>query len=759
MFAEAKTKLLLRALRIGVAGAILAGAPLLSQTQNQVPAAANAVAPQKLTLERVFASPGLTGPAPRALKISPDGTLVTLLRNRPDDRERYDLWAIDTTSGQARMLVDSAKVGTGAELTEAEKMQRERARIGSLKGIVAYDWAPDGKTILVPLDGDLYLATRDGAVTRLTDTAQGELNPAVSPKGGFVSFVRDGNLYVTSIADRGETKVTKDGGGLIHWGEAEFVAQEEMSRDTGYWWSPDDKRIAVARIDESPVGVVTRAAIGATGTRVYEQRYPAAGTPNVLIDLYLVNPDGSGLVKVDLGPETDQYLVRVDWSEDGKTLYVQRMTPDQKTLDMLAVNPATGTSSIVFTETQPKWINLSDGFRALKDGSLIWWSERDGHGHLYRFKGGAWTQITKGEWEVGELVGVDEAKGLLYFTGNRETPLEHHLYKTSYARPGKIDRLTEAGWWNGAKMDAKATRVVISRSNADQPPQVYLADTSGKRLSWIEQNEVTPDHPYAPYLADVVKPTYGTIKASDGSTLYYSLLTPKLEPGKRYPVFMEHYGGPHNQEVKRGWGSALDQYMVQQGWVVFQIDNRGSANRGKAFEDQIYHAMGTVEVADQFAGLDWIKAQPFVDPTKVATYGWSYGGYMTLKLLEAKPGAYAAGIVGAPVTRWELYDTFYTERYLGQPRGPGNAYPAAGALIDAPKITDPMLLIHGMSDDNVVFENATELMSVLQEKAVPFEMMVYPGYTHRVSGPKISVHVWTTIFDFLKRRGIAPDMP
>ncbi len=204
-------------------------------------------------------------------------------------------------------------------------------------------------------------------------------------------------------------------------------------------------------------------------------------------------------------------------------------------------------------------------------------------GHLYRFKAGAWTQITKGEWEVDALVGVDEAKGLLYFTGNRETPLEHHLYRTSYAKPGKIDRLTEAGWWNGAKMDEKATRVIVSRSNAGQPSQVYLADTSGKRLSWVEENRITPDHPYAPYYASLVKPSYGTIKAKDGTTLYYSLLTPRLEPGKRYPVFMEHYGGPHSQEVKVGWSGALDQYLVQMGWVVFRIDNRGSSNRGKAF--------------------------------------------------------------------------------------------------------------------------------------------------------------------------------
>ncbi len=730
-----------------------AGAALGALLLTPVPAQAQ----QQLTLERVFASPDLAGPQPRALHLSPDGALVTLLKPRADEKERLDLWAIDTRTGSERMLVDSKKTGSGAALSEAEKMQRERDRsVAGSTGITSYDWSPDGKSILVPVDGDLYLASLDGKVTRLTDTPDGELNGVVSPKGGFVSFVRGDNLFVQPIGGS-EKQLTQGASETLHWGEAEFVAQEEMDRRTGYWWSPDDARIAVARVDESPVGIVTRTAIGGEGTKVYQQRYPAAGTPNAIVDLFVMKADGSGQVQVDLGPDKDIYLARVHWSKDGRTLYVQRESRDQKLLDLLAVDPATGKARVILTETAESWINLSDNFTPLKDGSFLWWSEKTGHGHLYHVQGKRWTPLTSGEWEVRDIVGVDEAKGVVYFTGNRETPLEQQLYAAPLDKPGKATALTQGGWWNDAVMDGAASRIVVTRQNSDQPKQLYLADTSGKRLQWLSENALTGDHPYAPYVASHVKTQFGTVKAADGTTLHTKIMTPPMQPGKRYPVFMIHYGGPGGgRQVTNTWSGALNQYLVDRGWIVFAIDNRGTPDRGKAFEDPIYHAMGTVEVEDQLKGVEWLKAQPFVDPKRIATYGWSYGGYMSLKLLEKAPGTFAAAIAGAPVTKWELYDTHYTERYLGIPQAKPSAYPASDAIGEATKITDPLLLIHGMSDDNVVFDNATALMSTMQQGAVPFEMMAYPGQTHRVGGPGISVHLWRTIEGFLERRGIEP---
>jgi len=710
-------------------------------------------APQPLTLERLFASPSLSGPTPRLLRLSPDGRLATMLRNRPDDRDRYDLWGVDTATGQGRMLVDSSRVGSGAALSEEEMMRRERARLSGVRGIVNYAWSPDGQAILVPIDGDLYLAGLDGAVRRITNTPETELDAQVSRTGRYLSFVRGQNLYVIGADGTGERRLTEDGGGTISWGSAEFVAQEEMKRNTGHWWSTDDAWLAVARVDESPVQVVTRTAIGADGTRIYQQRYPAAGTPNALVDLYVMRPDGSGPVKVDLGADPDIYLARVDWRADGGALLVQRESRDQKRLDLLSVDPATGHSTILFTERSETWLNLHDNLKSLRDGSLIWSSERSGFSHLYRFDRGRWTQLTHGNWEVDSVAGVDEARHRVYFTGNLDTPLERQLYWVDYRRPAAPRRVTEAGWWNSVEMDEHASRALVTRSNPGQPPQVYLADAEGQRVAWIEENRLGASHPYAPYLAAHVQPSFGTIQAADGTELHYRMLSPPREPGRRYPVFLQVYGGPGaGRQATRAWGSPIQQYLVQHGWIVFSLDNRGSPDRGHAFETAIYHAMGGVEVQDQLAGVHWLQQQPYVDPHAIAVNGWSYGGYMTLRLLEAAPGTFAAGIAGAPVTRWELYDTHYTERYLGNPATDPAPYRTSDAITQADRIDDPLLLIHGMADDNVVFENSTALMAALQSRSRIFEMMVYPGATHGVPGEARQLHLWRTITDFLNRR-------
>ena len=726
-----------------------------------VPTAAHADAPPvtanqtatPLTIERVFASPSLNGAVPRGVKLSPDGRWLTVLRARADDRERYDLWGFDRKTGKWQMLVDSKALGSGKELSEAEKMQRERQRIGDLKGVVSYDWTADSSAILVPLDGDLFLVHLGGKTERLTQTSEAELNPAMSPKGGYVSFVRDQRMWAGKVGAEAVPITPAETADTVHWGEAEFVAQEEMARQAGYWWAPDDSRIAVERFDDAPVGIVTRTAIGAESTKTFQQRYPVAGSPNSLVTLHVMKPDGSGAVKVDLGADPDIYLARVDWAPDGKTLYVQRENRAQSKLDMLAVDPATGKAKVLFTETAAKgsWINLSASYRFLKDGSLIWWSERDGFGHLYRFKAGKWQQLTKGEWVVTGLAGVDEKAGRVYFTATRDDVLAPQVYALDLAHPGAPKLLTDPAFAHGGSMDKAGQTLLISRSSPGQPPQVYAADGTGKRLAWVEENKLDASHPYAPYLASQRAPTFGTIKADDGTELHWKMITPVMEPGKRYPVFFEHYGGPHAQTVTRGWGGGLAQAIVARGYIYFEIDNRGSANRGVKFESALNRAMGSVEVADQKAGAIFLKGLPYVDGRRIAIYGWSYGGYMTLKMLEADPGLYAAGIAGAPVTKWELYDTHYTERYLGDPNKEPQVYAASDALGDAGKIADPLLLVHGMADDNVVFENSSMLIAKLQGEAVPFEMMLYPGYTHRVSGPKIGVHLWETIFAFLDK--------
>ncbi len=714
--------------------------------------------PQRLTLERVFASPALTGQVPRAVKLSPDGKLVTLLRNRHDDLERYDLWAIDPATGAARMLVDSKKFATGATLSEAERMQRERARIANLTGIVAYDWAPDGRSIIVPLDGDIYLADLAGNVKRLTKTKVSELDATVSRKSRFVSFVRGNELYALDLASGKERKLTSGASDTVSWGLAEFIAQEELGRTKGHWWAPSDARIAVARVDDSKVEVATRAAIGADKTTTFEQRYPRAGTANSVVDLYLMNPDGSGRVKANLGANSDVYLARVDWLPDSSGLIVQRQSRDQKRLDVLRVDAKTGASTLLFSDTSDVWINLSDDLKPLKDGSILLSSERSGYRQLYRWASGKISPLTTGDWVLDGVAGVDEAAGRLYFTAYKDSTTERHLYALDYRTAGAEPvLLTRPGTSNGVSMDPTGKLALVSTSAPGQPSQVWLANGQGQRLAWIEENKVAASHPYAPFIAADATPRFGRLTAADGTTqLDYRLILPQLAPGQRAPVLVTVYGGPQAHDVQNGFVSPLHQYLVQQGWALFQVGGRGQEGRGTAFQKPAYRALGGVEVADQLAGLAWLKQQNFADPARVAVYGHSYGGYMVLKLLQAAPGAYAAGVAGAPVTRWDLYDTHYSEHYMGDPRTLRTAYDKSDALRDSARIADPLLLYHGMSDDNVLFQNSTELMAKMQEEKVPFEMMVYPGKGHSVSGANISVHLWRTILGFLGRNGVAP---
>ena len=331
-----------------------------------------------LTPERVFADPSLNGPVARGVSLSPDGELVAFLRSREDDVNTLDLWAAPTGEGEPYKLIDArALVPDAGELSEAEIARRERMRI-SQRGVVEYSWDEQGRYILAPLEGDIFLADRNGEVRRLTETEGDEIDAKVSPQGTWASWVRDQNLYIQPLAGGDERAVTTDGDGLITWATAEFIAQEEMDRDTGYWWSPNERYIALQRTDESTVDVIPRLDITGGGASVIEQRYPRAGRPNAVVELYVHDRQTGRRTKVDLGADTDIYLARVNWSADGETLYVQRQSRDQQTLDLLSVDPATGASKVIVTQRSDAWVPLSHDFKPLENGDFIWSSEESG---------------------------------------------------------------------------------------------------------------------------------------------------------------------------------------------------------------------------------------------------------------------------------------------------------------------------------------------------------------------------------------------
>jgi len=730
--------------------------------------AALAAAPasaERLTLDRIHGEPSLAGPGVKTLKVSPDGERVTFLRGRDDNQFQQDLWEYNMKDKTTRRLVDSKKLVPNEELSLEEKARRERARTASLSGIISYSWSPDGKQLLVPIAGDLYLvdvAKPDAA----RKVASGNvLDPKISPKGRYVSFVRNQNLVVIDLKTGAERQLTTDGKGTVHNGEAEFIAQEEMDQTTGYYWAPDDSAIAYKRYDEAPVPVARRFEIFADRTEVIDQHYPAAGDPNVLVDLFIVSPDTGVSRKIDLGTDKDIYLVRADWSADGKTLAYQRQTRDQKRLDLVAVDAASLAQRTLLTETSPTWVSIHNDLRFLKNRpAFIWASERSGRNHLYLYdlNGKLINPISSGEWGVDNVLAVDEKAGKVYVSSNRDAVIDKQTYALALngSTAGKPARITKGDGWHEAAFAGNGKIFVDTFSNPTTPPQVSIRRADGAMVEWLQHNELNANHPFAKYLPDLLPTEFGTIKAHDGQTLHYSMIKPaNFDATKKYPVFLFTYGGPHSQRVTRTWGNYFDQYMAQQGFVVFRLDNRGSSRRERQFTDVIYNNLGKNEVEDQVTGIDWLAQQSFVDPKRVGVFGWSYGGFMTLRLLAAASDKIAMGVSVAPVTDWSLYDTHYTEQFVGAtPKSDPDAYARSGVFAHLDGLKSPLLLIHGMADDNVLFTNSTRLIDELVKRNVQFDLMTYPGAKHGISGRTSQRHVYGLIEAFFKKNlgGTAP---
>jgi dipeptidyl-peptidase-4 len=719
--------------------------------------AAGSASAERLTLDRLYSDPSLTGAGVRSLKVSPDGARVTFLRGRADNQFQLDLWEFNMKDKTTRRLVDSKVLVPEENLSDAEKARRERERTASLKGIISYSWSPDGKQLLVPLAGNLYLVDLAKPDQARLVASGNVIDPKISPKGKYVSFVRDQNLFVIDLATGKERQLTTDGKGTVHNGEAEFVAQEEMGQRTGYYWAPDDSAIAYRSYDEAQVPVARRFEIYADRTDVVEQRYPAAGDKNAVVGLHIVSPVTGEIKNIDLGAEKDIYLVRADWMPTAKALVFQRQTRDQKKLELISVDVASLAQKVLVTETAKTWTTINDDLRFLSGGKgFIWSSERDGYNHLYLFdmNGKVLHPISKGAWGIDALLAVDEKSGKVYVSSNKDAVIDKQVYALNIdgSNADKPKRITDKDGWHDASFSRNGELFVDTWSDPANPPQVSIRRPDGAMVTWLERNEVNESHPYYKYKVDHLPTEYGTMKSKDGQTMYWSMIKPyKFDASKKYPVYLSTYGGPHAQHVARRWGDMFDQYMAQQGYVVFRMDNRGSGRRERAFTDAIYRNLGKAEVEDQLTGVEWLGKQSYVDAKRVGVYGWSYGGFMALRLLSQGSDKIAAGVSGAPVTDWGLYDTHYTEQFMDKPSDNVEGYKQSNVFYHVDGLKSKLLLIHGMADDNVLFTNTTKMIDALVNRGVQFELMTYPGAKHGVANRLQRKHVQTAIDAFFRK--------
>ncbi len=693
---------------------------------------------RQLTPEQVarYPRPGMA--IPGKLRYSPDATFVTYLFSERGDLTR-DLWALDLASERKqRFLSPPGEAVTEGNISREEALRRERLRLRET-GITEYIWAKKANVMLLPLRGELY-RWAEGSVTRLAGS--GVIDPKITDDGRRTFFVREGDLW--TVDEAGERRLTSHPAGTTN-GLAEFVAQEELDRLSGYWPSRRGDIVAFEQVDESNIPVFPIVHQATATLEIEEHRYPFAGAENARVKLGVVSIDGDGPTWIDLGSE-ERYIARVDWHPDGRLL-VQWLSRDWKHLQLRAYDVATGEGRAILVETLEPWINLHNDLRILEStGEFTWSSERSGFRHLYLYApdGTLIRQLSSGDWPAEATVALDQQRRRLYFVGWQQSPLERHLFRVSLDG-GEPERLTQAPGMHGVEIAPDFSSYVDVRDNRTEPPSITVVSLGDPRAP-------VSIHSPAAVSVDLPPPEMHSFRTRDGVELFAAVYRPPASG--RAPVIVSVYGGPGPQMVNDSWVQTVDlraQMLAQQGFVVLKVDNRGSARRGLAFEAPIARRMGQIEVRDQVEGVRWLETLGLADTSRVGIYGWSYGGYMTVMALATAPDVFKAGVVGAPVTFWEGYDTAYTEKYMGTPQENSEGYRLASPLTHIDRLRGKLLVIHGMIDENVHFRHTARLMQSLIDAGKPFDTLLYPNERHMPRSEHDLVDMERRILEFFQR--------
>lgn len=657
------------------------------------------------------------------------------------------LFFYDIHSKKSKELVELSKLEAAAvKPPDLKQFDWQNRRVEEQ----AFQWMPDSRRVLISTNGDLFLLDSSNQKwEQLTATNIPERDSKPSPDGLKIGFRIAHDMYAMEIASKRVTRLTEDGGENILNGELDWVYPEELEIGTAWWWSPDSTQIAYLQFDTTRVGVYPHTDLLGNAAFPVPQKYPRAGTPNSDVHLGVVAVGGGRTNWLDLGETRSTLLARINWGPGSKTLFVQKLNRVQSRLDLISIDAASGTARTLLTEADPHWVNLSDDLRFFPSrGQFLWSSERTGFRHLYLYdmNGKEIRRLTNGEWEVSEVTGVDEKSGRVYFLSTESSPLDRQFYSVSLDG-GTPNALSKEPGFHKISMNPVGDAYLDTHSSLAEPMKLTIRKSDGSSLSVFRSQDRKLIDEYDLLPVEIVK-----VNATDGAILYARMIKPAgFQPNKKYPAIVMVYGGPHAQTVRNIWaGANWEQALAHRGFVVWGLDNRGSGGRGHAWESKLYHRFGKQELEDQRAGVDHLVKLGFVDPSRIGMYGWSYGGFMTLYSLLNAPDLFAAGVAGAPVTNWHLYDTIYTERYMGLPQDNEAGYKDSSAITYAANLKAKLLLIHNFSDDNVLFQNTFQMADALQKAGKPFEMMIYPQKTHGVTGPTKG-HLNQVMTEFFER--------
>ncbi len=718
--------------------------PFASAQQKSTPA----LQPGELTVDRIYGQPSLSGRLTRGVAWSPDGQKLSFLETSGTGKEaKTELWALDPSSGERSVLISSEKLEA---ILPAPPSKQSQATGAARHAPSQYQWGPGGDALL--FEGPNALAWFDlkSQAGRVLVSGKDDLSDVkISPDGHYVSFLRGHNLWLVGILDGKERAFTTGGTEEIRKGELDWVYPEELEIFSAYWWAPDSSAIAYLEMDERKVTQFPLVDFESFTGEAELERYPVAGGNNPVVRVLVGSVSGGEPRAMDIGAETDMYVPRVNWLPDSRRLAIQRLNREQTVLDLLLADTATGKSSTLLTEKDQYWINLSHNLHFFNDGKrFLWSSERSGYRHLYVYglDGKQLAQLTQGDWEVSQVDGVDEAKGVVYFTATEKSPMERHLYRVGLDGSG-FARITKEDGTHMVNLSPNANLYVDTYSNATTPPRQDLHRIDGTKAATLNENNVPELAQY--HLSPV---DFFAVKSHDGVSLNCFLIKPpQFDPAKKYPVIVYTYGGPGAQVVLNGWeGDTLlwHEMMAQKGYIIFALDNRGSTGRGHVFEEPIYHRFGAQELSDQRDGVAWLRQQPWVDAGRIGIWGWSYGGHMTLHAMFEAPDLFKVGFAGGPVTDWHFYDTIYTERYMGMPQKNSSGYKESSPVDHAANLKGKLLIAHGTDDDNVHYSNTLALINDLIRDGKYVEVIGVPGRGHGVSDPPARKVVFTRVTQF-----------
>jgi dipeptidyl-peptidase-4 len=597
--------------------------------------------------------------------------------------------------------------------------------------------------------------TWDRKAKKLTKLSQGGkmMYGTFSPDGNKVAFVRDNNLFVKDLSSNTETQITKDGEiNKIINGAVDWVYEEEFTMSRGFEWSPDGSKIAYYRFDESKVKEFSFSEYGTLYPVENRYKYPKAGEANSLVTVHIYDVNAKTIKTVDIGKETDQYIPRIKWTMNPGKLSLIRMNRHQSKLELLIADAATGATTVLLTEENPAYIEITDNLTFLKNGTqFIWTSDKDGYNHIYLYgmDGKMVTQLTTGSWDVMEFKGIDESAKTIYYISSESSPTQRDLYSIRLDGKNK-KKLSVSDGTDMAEFSNGFKYYINFHSDANTPYYITLHNSSGKLVRVLEENT-----PLKKTMADfnISKKEFFKFKTADGVELNGWMIKPSnFDANKKYPVFMTVYGGPGHNTVNNSWGGPdyfWHQMIAQKGYIVVSVDNRGTEARGAAFKKATYKQMGKLEAIDQVEAAKYLGGLSYVDKNRIGIEGWSYGGYLTSLCMTKGADYFKMGIAVAPVTNWRYYDSIYTERYLSLPQENPYGYDDNSPINHVKNLKGKFLLVHGTADDNVHFQNSMEMVTALVKANKQFSSFFYPNKNHSIYGGNTRYHLYTMMTNFL----------